>query len=66
MFTNLKNCEMEEFFDDVEEYDTLDRDEDHEAEVIKPIMSELEDSSDSEDEQPSTSGSPTKEVQLQF
>ncbi len=50
---------MEEFLDADEHY-TLDRDKDRKEEVIKPVMSESEDSSDSDDEQPSTSSSPKK------
>ncbi len=49
---------MEEFLDEVEEHDTLDRNEDYEEEVIKPVMSEPEDLSDSEDEWPLTSSLP--------
>ncbi len=33
-FSILKNWEIEEFLDDVEEHNTLDRDEDREEEVI--------------------------------
>ncbi len=45
---------MKEFMDDMEEYDTLDRDEDH--------MSDLEDSSVSEDEHSSTSSLPKNHI----
>ncbi len=57
---SILNCNMEEFLNDVEEHDTLDRDEDHEEEVINPVMSESEDSSDSGKEQRSTCSSPKK------
>ncbi len=60
LFSSSKNCEIKKSLDDVEKHDTLDRDEDHKKEVIKPVMFEPEDSSDSEDEHPLTWRLPKK------